>query len=53
MGLPETKVKQQIGLMNSVSNDGIPPQSPILELFDLAMDEPWIIPYAGNAGWCH
>lgn len=39
MSLPETKVKELIALMNSVSNGGIPPQPPILELFDLAMDE--------------
>lgn len=39
MRLPENKVKELIALMNSVSNGGIPPQKPILELFDLAMDE--------------
>ncbi len=39
MRLPENKVKELIALMNSVSNGGIPPQPPILELFDLAMDE--------------
>ena len=39
MRLPENKVKELIALMNSVSNGGIPPQQPILELFDLAMDE--------------
>ena len=39
MRLPENKVKELIALMNSVSNGGIPPQEPILELFDLAMDE--------------
>lgn len=39
MSLPETKVKELIALMNSVSNGGIPPQPPIIELFNLAMDE--------------
>lgn len=39
MCLPEEKVKQLIELMNSITSVAIPPQQPVLELFDLAMDE--------------
>ena len=39
MNLPEKKIKQLIDLMNSVSSASIPAQKPILEMFDLAMDE--------------
>ena len=37
--LPENKLKELIGMMNSVSGSAIPPQPPILEMFDIAMDE--------------
>ena len=37
--LPENKLKELIGMMNSVSSSAIPPQPPILEMFDIAMDE--------------
>lgn len=39
MKLPEKKVKQLIALMNSTSEVKIPPMKPILECFDMAMDE--------------
>ena len=38
-GLPEEKVKALIELMNSTTMGKIPPQEPILECFDMAMDE--------------
>lgn len=37
--LPEEKVKQLIEMMNSITSVVIPPQQPVLELFDIAMDE--------------
>lgn len=37
--LPEEKVKALIELMNSTTMGKIPPQEPILECFDMAMDE--------------
>ena len=37
--LPKDKVEQLIGMMNSITSVAIPPQPPIIELFDLAMDE--------------
>ena len=39
MSLPEKKVKQLIDLMNSMSSANIPAKKPILEMFDIAMDE--------------
>ncbi|MBE6037965.1 MAG: 4Fe-4S dicluster domain-containing protein [Anaerofustis stercorihominis] len=39
MTLPENKVTQLIDLMNSVSTAVIPAQKPIIELFNIAMDE--------------
>lgn len=39
MNLPEKKVKELIDLMNSVSTASIPAQKPIIEMFNLAMDE--------------
>lgn len=39
MNLPETKVKQLIKLMNSMSSASIPAQKPIIEMFNIAMDE--------------
>ena len=38
MKLNETKVKQLIELMNSTTEGKIPPQEPILDCFDMAMD---------------
>ena len=37
--LPETKVKTLIDKMNSMSGASIPAQKPIIEMFNLAMDE--------------
>ena len=37
--LPEKKVLQLIDMMNSMSSANIPAKKPILEMFDLAMDE--------------
>ena len=37
--LPEEKVIQLIEKMNSITSVAIPPQKPVIELFDLAMDE--------------
>lgn len=39
MNLPDTKVKQLIKLMNSMSSASIPAQKPIIEMFNIAMDE--------------
>ncbi len=39
MNLPEKKVKELIDLMNSMSSAAIPAQKPIVEMFNLAMDE--------------
>ena len=39
MKLPEKKVKKLIGMMNSLTQVKIPPMKPILEIFDMAMDE--------------
>ena len=39
MRLPEKKVKKLIGMMNSITQVTIPPMKPILEIFDMAMDE--------------
>lgn len=39
MKLPEKKVKKLIGMMNSITQVKIPPMKPILEIFDMAMDE--------------
>ena len=39
MKLPEEKVKTLIDLMNSMTQSVIPPQQPIIEMFELAMDE--------------
>ncbi|MBR5267699.1 MAG: 4Fe-4S binding protein [Lachnospiraceae bacterium] len=39
MSLPEKKVIQLIDLMNSMSSANIPAKKPILEMFDIAMDE--------------
>lgn len=39
MSLPQKKVKQLIDLMNSMSSASIPAKKPILEMFDIAMDE--------------
>lgn len=39
MHLPEKKVKELIDLMNSMSSAAIPAQKPIIEMFNLAMDE--------------
>ena len=39
MSLPEKKVKQLIDMMNSMSSASIPAKKPILEMFDIAMDE--------------
>ena len=39
MNLPEKKVKELIDLMNSMSTASIPAQKPIIEMFNLAMDE--------------
>lgn len=39
MNLPEKKVKELIDLMNSMSSASIPAQKPIIEMFNLAMDE--------------
>ena len=39
MHLPKDKVKQLIKMMNSMSNSSIPAQKPIIEMFELAMDE--------------
>ena len=39
MSLPEKKVKQLIDMMNSMSAASIPAKKPILEMFDIAMDE--------------
>ena len=39
MNLTESKVVELIGKMNSVSGSAIPPQPPILEMFNIAMDE--------------
>lgn len=37
--LPEKKVKELIGLMNSISSVKIPTLPPVFELFDMTMDE--------------
>ena len=37
--LDTKKVKELIGMMNSMSNSSIPAQKPIIEMFNLAMDE--------------
>lgn len=39
MRLPEKKVKELIHLMNSMSTASIPAQKPIIEMFNIAMDE--------------
>ena len=39
MLLPDKKVKKLIGMMNSLTQVKIPPMRPILEIFDMAMDE--------------
>ena len=39
MKLPKKKVKKLIGMMNSLTQVKIPPMKPILEIFDMAMDE--------------
>ena len=39
MSLPEKKVLQLVDLMNSMSSANIPAKKPILEMFDIAMDE--------------
>lgn len=39
MNLTESKVVELIGKMNSVSGSAIPPQPPIVEMFNIAMDE--------------
>ncbi len=39
MVLPEKKVKTLIGMMNALSQTKMPPMRPILEIFDMAMDE--------------
>jgi len=39
MALPEKKTKELISMMNSNTSGKIPPFRPILELFDMAMDE--------------
>lgn len=39
MGLPEKKVKELIGMMNSISGITIPAVKPIIECFELGMDE--------------
>lgn len=49
MQLPEKKVKDLIGLMNSMSSAAIPAQKPIIEMFNLAMDEK-MLDYLLNIG---
>ncbi len=39
MPLPEKRVKELIALMNSKSNANIPAVKPVIEMFDMAMDE--------------
>lgn len=39
MRIPEKKVKELIALMNSMSTASIPAQRPIIEMFNIAMDE--------------
>ncbi len=39
MSLPEKKVKKLIGMMNALTQTKMPPMKPILEIFDMAMDE--------------
>ncbi|MBQ3008390.1 MAG: hypothetical protein IJD80_02270, partial [Oscillospiraceae bacterium] len=39
MSLPEKRVKELIDLMNSKSTASIPSAKPIIEMFELAMDE--------------
>lgn len=39
MKLPRQKVEKIIELMNSMTQSAIPPQDPIIEMFELAMDE--------------
>lgn len=39
MHLPKEKVKKLIEMMNAMSNSSIPVQKPIIEMFNLAMDE--------------
>ena len=39
MSLDSNKVKQCIEMMNSITSVAIPPQQPVMELFDLAMNE--------------
>ena len=39
MSLPEAKVKLLIDKMNSMSSASIPAQKPIIEMFDMAMEE--------------
>ena len=37
--IPEKKIKELIARMNSMSSASIPAQKPIVEMFDIAMDE--------------
>lgn len=39
MSLPEKKVKKLIGMMNSITEVKIPPMKPIIECFEIGMDE--------------
>ena len=39
MSLPEKKVRKLIAMMNSVSKFTLPPVKPLVDCFDLAMDE--------------
>ena len=39
MALPEKRLKELINLMNSKSTASIPAAKPIIEMFNMAMDE--------------
>ena len=49
MSLPEKKVKELIDLMNSKSTASVPAAKPIIEMFNLAMDEK-VLDYLLKAG---